>query len=541
MNGEAEMPVPVAPAVPLGPAAVQAAPALPAITPLRIKSFTLCDFRAFAGPEPVTIDLDGNNLLIYGENGAGKSSIFHALDEFFALPRPDSNAASRQARFTELRNKFSHLADDIGYVEMTFVGSEAAIRWNHTRHPIDTETGSEQSIVNGAYRKAVLDYRALLETNYRHGNGTINLFEISVHVLLRDYPVVHQGKEERLFDLWQRLQSYLKRGKIGKKEITEINDLSASFNTGLRDALDLLRPKVDVLLDDLGWKDLRLTALTTPGITYNQAGSKSARNFDGREVTPTVEFRGIAPTTPQSFLNEARLSALALAIYFSGRQVCAATLQTDTPRLMILDDVLIGLDQSNRMPVLDLLAKHFKDWQIILLTHDRVWFEMARAYHRNAKADKFWRYAKVHSNDDPTRAPTISAIGSSAASEALSDARAFLKDGHINAAGNYARIANELALREFCERKKVKVAYQQLPDKTPASDLLTAAREFSKSQCNGHYDVPLSTIEMYASILLNQLSHGGIPTVTHHEVLGAINAVDSLLFAVGVVPTGTKQ
>ena len=55
---------------------------------------------------------------------------------------------------------------------------------------------------------------------------------------------------------------------------------------------------------------------------------------------------------PQTFLNEARLSALALAIYLAGRQVCADTLQADTPRLMVLDDVLIGLDQSNRLPVL---------------------------------------------------------------------------------------------------------------------------------------------------------------------------------------------
>ena len=135
------------------------------------------------------------------------------------------------------------------------------------------------------------------------------------------------------------------------------------------------------------------------------------------------------------FLNEARLSALALAIYFAGRQVCAATLQADTPRVMVLDDVLIGLDQSNRLPVMDLLADEFEDWQIVLLTHDRAWFEMARAYHRRHKADKFWQYAKIHSNDDPTHAPTVTLVGSSAASEALDDARKFLRDGHINAAG----------------------------------------------------------------------------------------------------------
>ena len=206
---------------------------------------------------------------------------------------------------------------------------------------------------------------------------------------------------------------------------------------------------------------------------------------------------------------------------------------------MVLDDVLIGLDQSNRMPVLDVLAKHFKNWQVILLTHDRVWFEMARAYHRRDKADKYWRYAKLHSDDDPTRSPTMTMVGSSAASEALRDGRQFLKQGHIDAAGNYARIAAELALREFCETKKVKIAYQQLPDKTPASELLIAARDFSK-KANGAYNSTLDAIEMYTSILFNKLSHGGVPPVTNHEVQGALNAVEFLLYAVKVAPTGAK-
>lgn len=37
----------------------------------------------------------------------------------------------------------------------------------------------------------------------------------------------------------------------------------------------------------------------------------------------------------------------------------------------MLDDVLIGLDMSDRMPVLDILRQRFADWRIILLTHDK--------------------------------------------------------------------------------------------------------------------------------------------------------------------------
>ncbi|MDM7933624.1 hypothetical protein, partial [Tabrizicola sp.] len=39
----------------------------------------------------------------------------------------------------------------------------------------------------------------------------------------------------------------------------------------------------------------------------------------------------------------------------------------------------------------------------------------------------------------------------------------------------------------------------------------------------------------------NQLSHGGIPSVTQHEVQGALTAVGTLLFSLKVNPTNAKQ
>lgn len=57
---------------------------------MKINTVALVDFRAFPGPAPTTFELDGKNLLVYGENGSGKSSLFKALKGFFAygsIPR----------------------------------------------------------------------------------------------------------------------------------------------------------------------------------------------------------------------------------------------------------------------------------------------------------------------------------------------------------------------------------------------------------------------------------------------------------------------
>ena len=86
--------------------------------PLRIKRFTITDFRAFPGPAPAVFELDGKNLLVYGENGAGKSSLFHALQDFFSL-QPSRNLAIH-------KNVFSGEPDDQCKVVVEFVGQETA-------------------------------------------------------------------------------------------------------------------------------------------------------------------------------------------------------------------------------------------------------------------------------------------------------------------------------------------------------------------------------------------------------------------------------
>lgn len=141
--------------------------------PVRIKRLTLTDFRAFPGPAPTTFELEGKNLLVYGENGAGKSSLFHALSGFFSF---------KPARaLLEHKNVFSGLPDTDCKVAIEFADGLPAVEWTVSRHPASVGgTSSDLRVTEAALRRACLDYRALLDTNYKQGNGPINLFEIAV-------------------------------------------------------------------------------------------------------------------------------------------------------------------------------------------------------------------------------------------------------------------------------------------------------------------------------------------------------------------------
>lgn len=50
---------------------------------MKITRVTLQNFRAFRGDVPLDVDLgSGKNLLVFGENGSGKTSLFFALSDF---------------------------------------------------------------------------------------------------------------------------------------------------------------------------------------------------------------------------------------------------------------------------------------------------------------------------------------------------------------------------------------------------------------------------------------------------------------------------
>ncbi len=564
---------------PAAPVAAVPAAAAPVITPPRIKSFTLCDFRAFAGPAPVTFNLDGKNLLIYGENGAGKSSVFHALDEFFALPSPTANAETRRARLAAMANRFTQKIrckvirdfwdedgvrqpagseidvreciasaaleagalelmsrDNAGVVELFFTDGVSA-RWDKASHPIDTATGGQRIVVNAAYRKAILDYRSLLETNFRHGSGAVNLFDVCINVLLRDYPVLHDGREWRLFDLWMELIHLVDveargRAKLGKTEKPKVLALLPSINEGVRQALAAVLPKIKPLLVDLGWDDIEITALDFAGVTYrDQATISPLMRIETKQIGVSLTFRGQPIERPQAFLNEARLSALALAIYFAGRQVCAASTQADTPRLIVLDDVLVGLDQSNRMPVLRMLDQHFADWQIVLLTHDRVWYEMTR-FHFDSRPD--WAAVEMFEEKEPdgTPRPIVRPSNIDAVAANICKARAFHGQNEYAAAAVHARVAFELSLKKLCERKSIPVRFKSDPRQLSSDELLKAIEAWLGNP--GHVgikaavDPAIVALKLWRKVVLNPFSHSTPVSLTAAEVIGAIHAVAKL-------------
>lgn len=78
----------------------------------------------------------------------------------------------------------------------------------------------------------------------------------------------------------------------------------------------------------------------------------------------------------RAYYSEAHLDTLGLCIFLALRRWHRN--QYPEFDLLILDDVLTSVDAEHRVRFTEVLMNEFKDYQILLTTHDRIWFEHLR-------------------------------------------------------------------------------------------------------------------------------------------------------------------
>jgi len=493
----------------------------------RIARIKIEDYRAFPPNDPLTIELgpEGKNLLLYGENGSGKTSLARGLRDLTAYRNPPEKLESQRHLFgAPISTPQSILA-----VEFTG-GTVNEFRWGAgDPHPNTVGGPTFQAFARGCLS---LDYRDLLETNYRH-NGTPNLFECLLSSVLNGLWVLDGGKRKRLGDL---LTSTLAARPTDESELAleGVATACAAFSDALQNHLPEVVNAARDIFAKLGHHGTEFN-LTPRAFAYDMI----KKNFTLGQIYFDVTHHGERLAAPQHFLNEARLTALALALYLGAAQVAvpAPTPSTTAPafsRVLIMDDVLIGLDLSNRLPLLRVLAEDFADWQVILLTHDRVWFELAREHTEHGGG---WIAKELCLLEGPGGVP---------ARPVLKDASDFLTraQGHLAAtppdlmaAAVYLRAAFETRLKNLCEDRGIAIPFKSQPKEVKADVLWQGVLDRQKEREAYRVAHPgrvvkdfipaalAAAVETMRSSILNRLSHSGTPTLVKSEVEFALKTV----------------
>lgn len=488
----------------------------------RISRIEIADFRAYPKSSPGDFKLgQGCNLLAFGENGAGKSSLYRALRDLFS-PTPPA--------ITDLHNVFSELPAPSVKVTLT---DATTFTWTTVNHP-------SAAVVDIARRSAFLTHSKLREMIYNPGaaDDPLDLFDFAIDSLVGDFDATLEGGIRRsVRELWDdvtqtfdaRVPSASGTPRRPQNYVRKVETACAQFNDGMSQALNALDTRAEGLLrrllDALSPDPMQFVGFVFTPIRYDEA----TRKIDRQPLIATVKVGTHQPRAPQQFLNEARQTALALAIYLAARLICVPP-GRQALKLLVMDDLLISLDATHRRPVLALILELFADWQIILLTHDRYWFQLAR---QQLSSNTNWKAIEIYErfDGDGLLTPLIRSVPADMVASTLAQATAFLNDDYPAAACNYARSACELALKRFCVKQHVSFPYFE-DDKRP--DLNSLLRVATAHVAN---DPPrlraLQALQPHRQYVLNPYSHDPAQPIPKADVAAAIAAVQEVARACG--------
>ncbi len=530
---------------------------------MKLHRITLDCFRGF--PFEETLDFDGKNLLLYGENGSGKSTLFHALREFFPL-------SLRRRGIEELRNLFlepvptltvppTPLTPTDARVELVFGGETVVgdpnsvgtlpFQWdrNTPRHPL---TGLEAQI---ARQLGALDYRALLETHFvQRKEESVDILTLLIEGLIGDRS--NQLTQRPFREEWEEFHrlgthdppanSAPSRSPRDRAALNTLNQTMLQFAQGIEGELHR-SPTNPAAPDGLQEKANRLLASLDPGmeirLTFRAPVYSPARRqiVDQGAALLTATLHGLPVPNPANFLNEARLTAIGLSLYLAALKHCVPTPQPgaiSVPRLLVLDDVLIGLDLSHRLPLLALLETEFADWQVLLFTHDRAWFDLARlATDPGGRWESFEMHARpANDGTQVFEAPWIHPRTTrqmhdelpSIANRHLATARQFAGTDDRTAAF-HTRVAFEAKLKTYCHVNQVPVRYMIEGRRLDTGEFLRAIDAVADAAGTRAIALfQIQRIKLFRDGVLNPFSHFQPVTISPGEVNMAIQAVDEL-------------
>lgn len=404
----------------------------------KITKIKIDNYKAYVKAQLIELN-NGQNLFLYGENGSGKSSLYHALHHFLKSSVDNSKSfelnnysgkpsGSIEVTFQDYDNASDTL---IPGTETTFVATET----------VANNTNSEPFIVLGHRVSGFLDYAKLLKVYLNKGNKP-NLFSLIIE-LLKDYVPVNQGLTCAVTEIYDRVNTEI--GKNYHRTDNQYRTLKASS-----DSLSVAFPNIITDLNGI------LTQMITKyfgnfNLTVQLMGAKMSLEKNGYirethiegEVYLDVKHYGQQMVNYNQTLNEARLSAIAICLYLA-----TLKLRTDISdtKILYLDDVFVGLDSSNRRPVINMILREFGDYQIFISTYDKSWYMLAREIIND---EILWSYKELYEGHTTIAGVTIP---KPILVDGLSDiamARKYLYDSErpdYPAAANYMRKAYECML-----------------------------------------------------------------------------------------------
>lgn len=400
-------------------------------------------------------------------------------------------------------------------------------------------------------REEILESAKLHNTTQQFG---INFFQLMMEEILSEIePPTFGITFGEFWNNYKKVNTYYKNTTSGRSALTTIDQKITLFNSLFPSWMKSVKERANLILANY-FSSLSIQVhefnFTPIASIINKAKNE---RFVPPSIVPVIKFSNQIERSYRHKLNEARLSALALSIYLGAISILPPP--PEKLRILFLDDIFIGLDTSNRIPLLECLnqfnfidqkfneekeefedykRRPFSEMQILLSTYDRYWFELAKEYLPSswATVEMYVEQKKIELEEDGTmvmkkiESPVIvPSVGN------LQKAKSYLLTKDYPACGNYLRKTVEEKIRKIFQQTELH-GYRFNSDGIPLKDLTDLLNSLEKYFQDCNVELPANfkrKFKAYKKAVLNPSSHDDIKSpIYKHELEKAFAFIKEL-------------
>ncbi|MBE0516339.1 MAG: AAA family ATPase [Methanophagales archaeon] len=172
------------------------------------------------------------------------------------------------------------------------------------------------------------------------------------------------------FQAANKLQESFLKWSILNKKIERLEEIKSAYEKVRGDYVEETKKSVQESFDAISSDVAAYFKILEQDIDV--LGDPKIKLYSERDKAVELEIMfGGDPISPAyKFLSESQLNSFGLSIFLA-----SAKHFNPNFKFIILDDVTNSFDTYKRPRVIDLLSKHFSEYQILLFTHDSIWLD----------------------------------------------------------------------------------------------------------------------------------------------------------------------
>lgn len=352
-----------------------------------INYLEIAHFKAFS--DSIKIPLNGRNLLMFGENGSGKSSVCEALRLLFFYDSIKSEHATGATPEEQEAKWKTYLAE-------------------HYQNRMEQEEHSIEINVNGQ------DY---LEFSRQADSKDYHAYFISNHDL---YVGNYISYREILERVWFHGN---KAGLLGNDVIGLESQIAETVNSDLK-------------------KYFKEEGITISISREDDFNCRLSGKWGGEPTASNI----------RTYFNEAKINLVVILLLLISIRLLADKGER-VVRILILDDLITSLDASNRMLMMRYILKEFPDFTKMIFTHNVSYFNLWLYTANSSKAENGrWLAMNVYEVGDRHRAYEYKKLSQKDKTECDKLKERLEADGEdLGSLGNDIRKHFEYLLHEFAK------------------------------------------------------------------------------------------